>query len=519
MKSRISGYSTHSFLGVNLKTFLCYFGVLMSIGLIGIFTDVLFSQDASPLSNCGTDRFENRPLLLLVSYDGFRWDYLRKSERLYSFRYLIKHGVHAATGLLNNYVTLTAPNHYGIVTGLYEESHGIVDNQFYDPNLNKTFDYFSETNKTDPAFFGGEPLWILNERSGPARFSGCAMWVGCDVAISGFHPTHYVPYDEHTPWESRVEHIISWFLHPEKPINFGLLYIEEPDVTGHKVGPDDPEITKVIEKLDGLTSYLLGRLYEENLLDRMNIIFTSDHGMASVSKSNAINLDEMIKPNTYKLFGGATSVNLLPNKGEEEEIFQSLDGKHPHMKTHKKDLIPDEYHYGNNERVMPILLEADLHWFVVNAIPGANESESSSTVGMHGYNNSLPDMQPYFIAVGPAFKNGVQVPSFENIDIYQLICYILDLEPKVNNGSFERVRYLLRDEGVKAKNGRTVFTNVRTMATCVYAAIARASMNGLLVFFTFFCLMALLIAYASIQARLRLTEKVMLAKKYSDGIP
>uniref|UniRef100_A0A5S6QSK1 Ectonucleotide pyrophosphatase/phosphodiesterase family member 5 n=1 Tax=Trichuris muris TaxID=70415 RepID=A0A5S6QSK1_TRIMR len=517
MRFRLAGNSMSAF---NLKSFLCCFGVVMSIGLIGVFTDVLLSQHLWPLANCRTHRTgEDRPLLLLVSYDGFRWDYLRKSEQLYSFRYLIKHGVHAVTGLLNSYVTLTAPNHYGIVTGLYEESHGIVDNNFYDPTLDKTFNYFDETNRTDPAFFGGEPLWILNEQSGPTRFSGCVMWVGCDVAISGSLPTHYVSYDDHMSWESRVEHIISWFLHPEKPINFGLLYVEEPDATGHKVGPDSPEIAKVVERLDGLTSYLLGRLYEEKLLDRVNIIFTSDHGMASVLASNAVHLDEMLEPNTYRVFGGATSLNLLPNAGKEEEIFQSLDGKHPHMKVHKKDSIPEEYHYRNSERIMPIHLEADIHWFIADGLSASEKTELPLTGGMHGYNNSLPDMQPYFIALGPAFKTGVQVPSFENVDIYELICYVLDLEPKPNNGSFERVRYMLKGEGVKPGRGRTLFTNVHSVATCLYTAITRASMNGFLIFFTFFCLLALLIAYAYVQARFHLAGKSMLAKKYSTDVP
>lgn len=124
----------------------------------------------------------SKPKLLLISYDGLRWDYLHHINAP-NFRWLISNGVHASHGLKNTFITITAPNHYGIVTGLYEDSHKIIANTFFDPVINETFDYFNQKTKTDPRFFRGTPLWNINDANGGV--TGCVMWTGCDVPIQG----------------------------------------------------------------------------------------------------------------------------------------------------------------------------------------------------------------------------------------------------------------------------------------------------------------------------------------------
>lgn len=76
------------------------------------------------------------PLLLLISFDGFRWDY-PDLYKLSNFNSLIKRGVRVKY-IENNFATVTFPLHFTIVTGLYEETHGVVGNTMYDPILNAT---------------------------------------------------------------------------------------------------------------------------------------------------------------------------------------------------------------------------------------------------------------------------------------------------------------------------------------------------------------------------------------------
>ena|ERR1700722_11785576 len=76
------------------------------------------------------------PLLLLISFDGFRWDY-PDLYNLSNFNSLIHRGVKVKY-IKNNFATVTFPLHFTMVTGLYEETHGIVANTIYDSKLNAT---------------------------------------------------------------------------------------------------------------------------------------------------------------------------------------------------------------------------------------------------------------------------------------------------------------------------------------------------------------------------------------------
>src|SRR5580693_7274858 len=78
-------------------------------------------------------------ILILISLDGFRWDYLQKFKaQTPNLNALAAQGVHAQR-LISAFPSLTFPNHYTIVTGLYPEHHGIVNNHIYDPNFKAEF--------------------------------------------------------------------------------------------------------------------------------------------------------------------------------------------------------------------------------------------------------------------------------------------------------------------------------------------------------------------------------------------
>jgi len=57
-----------------------------------------------------------------------------------------------------SFPTLTFPNHYTIVTGLYPSNHGIVANTFYDPDLGDDFNYAIPAKSWNPKWWGGEPV-------------------------------------------------------------------------------------------------------------------------------------------------------------------------------------------------------------------------------------------------------------------------------------------------------------------------------------------------------------------------
>lgn len=256
------------------------------------------------------------PKLLVISLDGFRWNYLQRTATP-NFDRIISHGVIAKKGLKNCFITKTFPNHWTIVTGLYEESHGIVGNSMYDPVFDEVFAPWNFTQQMEPKWYdvGGEPIWYRNDKKGGERFSGIAFWPGSTATIKGYLPSRYLMYNQELPFKIRIDLIIEWFTNMRNPINLGLLYFNEPDSTAHDCGPDSPNVTKVIGEMDGFIGYLLHRLEETKLLDNLNIIVTSDHGFASTPPDRVINLDDYVSSSWYRIFESNPIGNILPNDG------------------------------------------------------------------------------------------------------------------------------------------------------------------------------------------------------------
>lgn len=211
-----------------------------------------------------TAHFAQKPTVLIVSFDGFRWDYMDKVQTK-NLDYIVNTGVKAKY-VENTFVTKTFPNHFTIVTGLYEESHGIVDNSMYDPVFKA---YFHVGNNETRWWNGGEPIWVTNQKAGSK--SATVFWPGSDVKIRGQYPTYFMKYDYHLSYRARVDKIIE-LVSIKEPPTFCTIYFEEPDHSGHSYGPDSKEVITAIRKADNITGYLLERLRTKEMLDKVNII-------------------------------------------------------------------------------------------------------------------------------------------------------------------------------------------------------------------------------------------------------
>lgn len=53
-------------------------------------------------------------------------------------------------------------------------------------------------------------------------------------------------------------------------------------------------------------------------------------------------------------------------------------------------------------------------------------------------------MHPFFVARGPAFWHNHTSPTFDNLDIYSLICEILGVEAGPHDGNLTNVENMLR---------------------------------------------------------------------------
>jgi len=381
--------------------------------------------------------------VLMISFDGFRSDYLDWYETPNMDRFMGK-GVRAQ-GLIPVFVSKTFPNHYSIATGLYAENHGLIGNHFYDPILDDEYSLSDRTKVEDPNFYEGEPIWVTAEKNNIQTAS--YFWVGSEAPIKETYPTRWKRYDHDFPFHSRIDSVVAWLSMPKpKRPRLCLLYFHEPDHTGHETGPKSNETAMMVTKMDSLFGMLISQLEELPIASKLNILVVSDHGMTEISSERTIDLSNHIDMNKVKQEGsGPYSLLYDMNKDEIKNIVQQLN-ESPRITAYAKEDIPERYHFKNHYRIKDVLVVADEGWYINNqAISSASEAGAYiPRGGTHGYDNQLKSMHALFIAKGPSFRKNVVVPSFENVNIYPLICHILDITPNKNiDGNLENIIHIL----------------------------------------------------------------------------
>lgn len=379
------------------------------------------------------------PKLLVISYDAFRYDYFEKNVT--PFMNKLKYQGTYVDYMKNIFVTKTFPNHHTMATGLYAETHGVVDNEFYDPVSKNTTKYSYNLYHYNNNIL---PIWTVNEKAGGERRSGTMMWPGSIYEYQGISPTFSQNFNGSIPWEERIDTLISWFVHPEHPINLGILYIEEPDYHGHMIGINSTEFDDILRKLDNITRYLHNKIEYYNLHD-LNVVHLSDHGMATVKLDRIIDLTKYVNSSDYKFVGTPPGYHIFPHPGKEDAVYQALKQatKTEKFKVYKRDEIPKKYHYGNNTRVGAIFVIADVGYAFQTLFDTIEYYKKTfniivnddSEFGLHGYDNEAIEMHPFFFAQGPAFKSYCKLEPFSNLDLYPLFCKVLDLHCPTGNGT------------------------------------------------------------------------------------
>lgn len=424
----------------------------------------LLNAQAGPVLNVP------HPKLLVVSYDAFRYNYFERNHTPFMSK-LKAEGTHVEY-MMNIFVTKTFPNHHTMATGLYAETHGVVDNEFYDPATRNVTKYSYKLYHYNNNIL---PIWTVNEKSG--RHSGTMMWPGSVFEYQGTSPTFAQPFNDTIPWKDRVDTLMSWFVHPTNPINLGILYIEEPDYHGHALGINSPEFNEILKKLDNITRYMHDKIDDYGLTD-LNVIHLSDHGMASVTMERIINLTNYINASDYTFVGTSPGLHIFPISGKEEFIYQKLKLAAEQTKTfkvYKREDIPKKYHYGNNTRIGPIFVIAEVGYAFQNlytAIEYYKEKfnitvNNQTEFGLHGYNNEAMEMHPFFFANGPAFIPGCKLEPFNNTDLFPLFCKILDLNCPIVNGTLSHITKCLRTKSkeISVSTYRILFAVIISSAT------------------------------------------------------
>ena len=373
-----------------------------------------------------------KPYVILISADGFRADFTEKYEASF-LQTISKKGVRAKF-MQPSYPSVTFPNHYTIVTGLYPSHHGLVDNTYIDVATGKQYSMGNKKMVSEGKWYGGTPLWVLAEQQ--KMISASFFWVASEADIQGVKPTYHYIYNEQTTIGKRIQTVKDWLSLPEeRRPHLITLYFPDVDHDAHTYGPEDPRVKKSVQFVDSSINALQKALAPLKL--PINYVFVSDHGMTTVDVDNTIGLPSAVDKNDFNVPWGDALLHLYAKDTSKiESTYQALKQDN-RFTTYKLDETPDYWHYKKSDDWHKrlgdlILVPKSIHQVF-------NLGTRKPTPGKHGFDNKEVEMRASFMAWGPAFKKGLLIEGFENVHVYPLVANILGLkvdEQKID-GKFE----------------------------------------------------------------------------------
>ncbi|KAK6224964.1 type I phosphodiesterase/nucleotide pyrophosphatase [Colletotrichum tabaci] len=402
------------------------------------------------LSN-GTALFA--PTTIIISLDGFRADFLQRgiTPRLNA---LVREGV-SPKYMLPAFPSVTFPNHYTLATGLHPESHGIVGNTFWDPDMQAEFYYTDPGRSLDAKWWKGEPFWVTAERQGIR--SAIHMWPGSEAHILGVEPTFLDRFNGKEALDNKVSRILEFLDKPgledkdakveDMRPQLIAAYVPNVDADGHRYGPNSTEIRVTIEVTDAMMDQLFLGLEKRNLTDIVNVIVVSDHGMATTDTTRLLQLEDLVDTSKIEHTDGWPLYGLRPkNPDDLQGLYDGLAEKaktNPNFDVYLRDVnMPERYHFSNNKRIAPLWIVPKAGWAIVtkdemDVAKALKDGSVYQPRGLHGYDHEHPLMRAIFIARGPAFPHppNSQIDVFQNINVYNILCDSVGLIPEPNNGT------------------------------------------------------------------------------------
>lgn len=387
------------------------------------------------LAGAGIATSPPRNVTLLVSLDGFRWDYVDRPAAAH-IRAIGEQGVRAER-LVPSFPSKTYPNHYTLVTGLYPEHHGIVANVMRDPVLGR-FATGNDPAVRDGRWFGGEPIWVTAEKHGLR--AAAYLWPGAEARIAGYRPTWFQRYDEGLSRADRVRAVLRWLaMSPDSAPAFVTAYFGDVDAAGHAAGPDGARTDTAIAAVDSAVGAIVDGITRLGMTDRVNLVIVSDHGMAAIAPERTVYLDDYVSLDSLDVIDWTPVAAIQPKPGRERYVYDRLHDANPHLAVYRKADVPARFHFNDNPRITAIVAIAAEGWSISTRARGPGRNR-----GTHGYDNLLPSMGGLFVAEGPGLRRGTRVPAFGNIHVYSLLAALLGVPPAATDGSIDSVRALLR---------------------------------------------------------------------------
>lgn len=396
-----------------------FLGLWMIITSVGSYAQNHKNQIVVEKRYNSVEQFD-KPYVILISADGFRYDYIEK----HNAEFLKKTGDEGvrSLGLIPSFPSVTFPNHYSIVTGLYPSHHGLVGNNMFDVQTGERYSLRNQKAIVNPKWYGGTPIWVLAEQSN--MLTACYYWPGSEAPIKGILPTYFYKYSENTPIDDRINEVRDWLLLPEKlRPHLITFYMPEVDHAGHRYGPDAKETGEAVRFVDESLKKLTEVVSKLDL--PVYFVFVSDHGMNAVDQDNPIEFPIKVDEDMLDIVSNGTYVSVfVKDKKEILSFYEKIKiAQNNQFEVYLKEDVPSHLHFDAKEdkygRIGDIVLLAKAPYLFSNGkpIPGA-----------HGYDPyEVENMNATFLVWGNSIKPK-RIDKVENVHIYPLLAKMLGLE-------------------------------------------------------------------------------------------
>jgi predicted AlkP superfamily pyrophosphatase or phosphodiesterase len=368
---------------------------------------------------------EDSPYLVLISIDGFSWDYLSIYPTPALDR-IAAAGVRAES-MRPVFPSLTFPNHYSIATGLYPSEHGIVHNHFPDEARANWYHLWDRSDVEDGRWYGGEPIWVTAEKNG--LVSAAYYFVGTEAAIQGVPPSHWHSFDASVPGSERVATVIDWLQWPEdRRPHVITLYFEHVDTAGHDFGRGSKQLAEAVAEVDAHIGRLLDAIDELDLSDEVSVLVVSDHGQASyVNPEASFVLRDHIDPAGLEIVAGGAYAWIYQEQPDRERavaVRDAINDSWTNGRAVLRDDAPAEWRVSDSSRYPEIFVVPELG----HAVVADRESVDRLKKGDHGWDPSEKAMHGIFLATGPDLPNGVTIGEVSAVEIYPLMLGLLQID-------------------------------------------------------------------------------------------
>jgi predicted AlkP superfamily pyrophosphatase or phosphodiesterase len=342
------------------------------------------------------------------------------------------------------YPTMSLPNHTSFVTGCWPERHGIVQNEFYDPDRAASYQH------GDADWLAAcEPVWAAAERQGvrAAALNFANRWdVKKKVALASVINPH-VPWEEAPSDDETLAKGLALLKSSDvKRPRLIALYFRGPDHEAHVHGVTSSQALGEARKADAIVGKLMAEIKALPAERAATLVIGTDHGMIAVEP--LVNLGRIM--NRHWIYardaGDGGSAYIYLDKGESIERVEKALGGYAHAFTvHRRGTFPAYAHLGDSARVGDLMLVAKPPYYIAPSsslpwyahlmgmtwfwsdifVPG----ELGGLKASHGYDPAIPEMHGVFYAWGAGVVKGKEIASLDIIDVHPTVMSLLGLQP------------------------------------------------------------------------------------------